>query len=167
MKIRAVTEADIPSWQALSTEYDPYVKESVPDLLEWYDGNDNSPAFTFYMQAKIVQKEAFMAVDGNDKCLGIIAISQKNNRITFFAISHQSDFSVTANALFEYAFAILDNSKAIYINEIISSSDWMGLHKKLYIELGFVFFCDSIENGVPVKTFEKAPDFLHFPIDSL
>ena len=160
MTIRTVTEADIPSWQALSSENDQYVKESVPDLSEWYDGNDNSPAFTFYMQAKIAQKEAFMVVDCNDKCLGIIAISKKSNRITFFAVSHRSDFSVTADALFKYAFSLLDNSKAIYINEIMSSSVWIELHKKLYLDLGFVFSCDSVENGVPVKTYKKSPESL-------
>ena len=158
MRIRPVTEADIPNWQALSTEYDSYVKESVSDLSEWYDGNESSPAFTSYMKAKITQQEAFIAIDCDDICLGIIALSKKNNRITFFAINHRSDFFVVANAIFEYAFSLLDNSKAIYINEIISSSEWMGFHMKLYHDLGFMFFCDTIENGVPVKTLKKPPD---------
>ena len=160
MQIRLITKVDIPQWRALSSEYDCYVKESVPDLSEWYGGNDYSPAFISYMHAKIAQQEAFMAVDRDDTCLGIIAFSKKNNRITFFAVSHHADFNVVANALFDCTFAHLDISKAIYINEIISSSDWMGLHKKLYLDLGFAFYWDSIENGVPVKTFEKAPQIV-------
>ena len=80
MKIRLVTEADITKWQTLSAEYDSYVKESVQDLSEWYCGNDNSPEFTSYMQSKILQKEAYIAVDSNDSCLGIISFSKKNER---------------------------------------------------------------------------------------
>jgi len=157
MQIRIITEADIPQWQALSLEYDRYVEESVPDLSEWYGGNDYSPAFTFYMKAKITQQEAFMAVDCNDSCLGVIAFSKKNNRITFFAVSHHADFNIAANALFDCAFTHLNTSEVIYINEIISSSEWIKLHRQLYFKLGFMFYCNSIENGVPVKTLAKSP----------
>lgn len=155
MKIRFVTEADIPQWQRLSSEYDRYVYESVKNLKEWYDGNDDSPAFTSYMQSKIQKQEALMAVASDDVCLGVVAFSKNSNRITFFAVSHHADFSVVGNALFTYTFAILDNSRDIYINAIISTSEWMGYHEKLYIDCGFLFHCDSIENGVPVKTFIK------------
>ena len=157
MQIRAVNANDIPRWQALSAEYDRYVRESVADLTEWYDGNDSSPAFFTYMQAKISQGEVFMAADADDSCLGIIAFSKKNNRITFFAVSHRSDFQIVGNALFECAFEHLSDSKAVFINEIISSSEWMQLHGKLYRDWGFCFHCDAVENGVPVKTFMRPP----------
>ena len=88
MKIRLVNHNDIPKWWALSREYDCYVKEIVSDLTEWYDGNDTSPAFDAYIQSKIKKSEAFIAVDALDNCLGIIAVSVNNNRITFFGISH-------------------------------------------------------------------------------
>jgi len=157
MKTRIVTEVDIPKWQALSAEYDHYIKESVPDLSEWYGGNDDSPEFNSYMQAKIAQQEAFMAVDCNDFCLGVIAFSKKSNRITFFAVSHNADFFIAANALFYCAFDFLNCSNSIYINEIISTSEWMEFHKKLYHQLDFVFLCDAFENGVPVRTLVKSP----------
>ena len=157
MQIRIVNDSDIPRWLVLSAEYDRYVKESVSDLSEWYGGNEAAPAFDFYMRSKVLQREAFMAVDRADNCLGIIALSKKNNRITFFGVSHGTDFPVVANALFCSAFELLDASKPIYINEIISASDWMRLHHELYSKLGFAFYSDIIENGVPVKTLAKMP----------
>ncbi|MCL2704573.1 MAG: hypothetical protein FWE91_13395 [Defluviitaleaceae bacterium] len=69
MRIRAVTSADIPKWKALSEEYDCYILELVPDLTQWYGGNDNSPPYDVYMAAKIEKGEAFIAVDRDDKCL--------------------------------------------------------------------------------------------------
>jgi len=147
----------MPRWQALSAEYDCYVKESVTDLTEWYGGDDHSPAFTAYMQAKIRQQEAFMAVDCEGVCLGIIAFSKMHNRITFFVVSHRADFHVAARALFDHAFARLDASKPIYMNEIVSESEWMKMHGTLYNVLGFVYFEDAMENGVPVRTLVKMP----------
>jgi len=157
MKIRIVTDVDIPQWLKLSSEHDCYVYESVQDLSEWYDGNENSISFSSYMKSKILQQEAFMSVDRNDVCLGIISFSKKSNNITFFGISRQADFRVTANALFQCAFEFLDTSRPIFINEIISTSEWMNLYYNLYHELGFVFFGNSTENGVPVRTLVKTP----------
>ena len=96
MQIRIVTEADIPLWQALSSEYDDYVRELVGDLTKWYKGNDkddNSIAFDAYMKSKVISQEAFIATNNSEDCLGIIAFSKQNNRITFFGVSKFADFS--------------------------------------------------------------------------
>lgn len=83
--IRPMTIKDIPTWMTLSHEYDNYVKELVPDLVQWYEGNDTDMAFGDYMKAKIKQQEAFMAINKENKaCLGIIALSHTYNRINFF-----------------------------------------------------------------------------------
>ena len=157
MKIRLVDNADIPKWRAISHEYDCYVKEIVSDLAEWYGGNNTSPAFDDYMQSKIEKAEAFMAVDALDDCLGIVAVSTKNNRITFFGISHKSDFSTVGSALLKYALEKLDVSKPIYINEIVSTAPHIRNNVKLIEDNGFIYLCDSTENGVPVHTYVKSP----------
>ena len=157
MTTKLVAEADIPQWQALSAEYDQYVKESVADISEWYNGSGGSQSFMSYMRAKILQQEAFMAIDCNNNCLGIIAFSKKHSRITFFAVSYGSDFFTVANALFRCAFDFIGSPDAIYINEIISSSEWIGFHRKLYHELGFVFLNNAEENGVPIRTLMLKP----------
>ena len=157
MKIRLVNHNDIPKWWALSREYDCYVKEIVSDLTEWYDGNDTSPAFDAYIQSKIKKSEAFIAVDALDNCLGIIAVSVNNNRITFFGISHKSDFQAVGNALLEYALDKLDVSKPIHINEIVSTAPHIQNNVKIVKSYGFTYLCDSTENGVPVNTYVKSP----------
>jgi len=156
MSIRLVNHSDIPKWLLLSQEYDCYVKELVQDLSEWYDGNDTSPAFGDYIKAKIAQQEAFMAVDTLNNCLGIIAISKKNNRVTFFAVSHNTDFYSVGKELLQYALDILDDSNPIFINEIASSSPHTQKHGKLYTSLGFECSFEALENGVPVKTYIKS-----------
>jgi inorganic pyrophosphatase len=157
MKIRIVKNIDIPKWVALSHEYDCYVLELVPDLSEWYDGNDTSISYGDYMDAKIAKQEAYMVVDTADSCLGTIAISKKYNRITFFAVSHIADFQTTGHELLKHALNNLDDSKPVSINQITSTSPHIQKHRDLFQEFGFTYSCDSVENGVPVNTFIKLP----------
>jgi hypothetical protein len=158
MKIKIVNNSDIPSWIFLSKEYDKYVKEIVPDLTEWYEGNGTTSfSFDEYMRRKIDKNEAFMAINENDNCCGIIAISKTNNNITFFAISHKYDFITTGKLLFDYALSQLDANKNIKINEIKSDSEQMQKQYKLLSEYGFTYSHDDLENGVPVICMTKTP----------
>jgi len=161
VKTRLVDNTDIPKWMALSQEYDCYVRELVTDLTEWYDGNETSIAFGDYMDSKINKQEAFMAVDATDGCLGIIAVSKSNNRITFFAVSHKADFQTAGHELLKYALKSIDNSKPISINQITSTSPHIQKHRDLYNDFGFYYSCDSVENGVPVNTFVKTPFYFN------
>ncbi len=168
MQIRCVVLADIPKWQSLSSEYDRYVKELVPDLTEWYEGNDDSLSFTTYMKSKIVKQEAFMAVDASDMCLGIVAFSKKNNCITFFAVSHNADFDLVGHALLRHALGSLNASTPISINACTSREEWIENHRKLFVSLGFTLYGDAFENGVPVNTYIKTRSQLSaFPITKM
>lgn len=155
MKIKLVTNNDIPKWEYLSFEHDKYVKELVSDLSEWYEGNENSISFKNYMKSKINKKEAFMAVDDNNDCLGIIAFSYKNNYITFFGINSNSNIEIIGNKLFAHIFTLLDKNKPIYVNLMKSKSNWIKKYRELFINNGFTSFDDTIENGVPVNTYIK------------
>ena len=159
MKIRILTYEDIEKWINLSSEYDCYIEELVQDLTEWYQGNKNEPSFGFYMESKIKQKEAFMAIDDFDNCLGIVAISIKNNRITFFGISHNADINSIGNLLLKHSISLLDRNKEIGINEIASKSDWIKKCKEIIIGNGFIQKDDSLECGVPVNTFIRKGNF--------
>ena len=158
MKIRLLTFEDIEKWVELSSEYDCYVKELVPDLTEWYQGNKNEPSFNFYMESKIKQKEAYMATDDFDHCLGIAAISIKNNRITFFGIKHSADINIVGNLLLKHSISLLDKNREISINAIASQSNWIKKSKEIIMANGFVQNGNSLENGVPVDTFKRGRD---------
>lgn len=158
MQIVEVSKADIPVWTRLSAEYDRYVLELVPDISEWYVGSENSPDFDKYMKSKIRQKEAFMAVDVSNNCLGIIAVSKKNNRITFFAVSHKSDIASAGYILLTHALNLLDRSKEIVINEIKSNAPWILAQRELLQEFGFAYVEDCFENSVPLNSFKKSHD---------
>jgi hypothetical protein len=155
MEIKTICLSDIPAWIALSKEYDKYVKEIVPDLIEWYEGNETSLSYEKYMQAKISKNEAFMATDESGACCGIIAISRNNNNITFFGISHKSDFYQIGNLLLDHALPMLNTKAIIKTNIIKSNAGQIQKQHTLLSKYGFVFSHDDLENGVPVSCMER------------
>jgi len=158
MWVRLVKNFDIPKWWALSREYDCYVKELVPDLSEWYDGNnDTSISFDAYIESKINKQEAFIAEDDINDCLGIIAISRANNRISFFGVSHRAGIHTAGSKLIKHALENLDDKKPVNINEINSTSPQIQKQIGLLLDFGFEYSCDATENGVPVNVFVKPP----------
>ncbi len=156
MEIREVTLADIPKWISLSKEYDKYVLELVPDLTEWYEGGATSLAFDDYMKAKIVQREAFLIEDEREnlfshdkKRVGIIAISKKNNRITFFGISHHSDFNKEGVLLVNHALSLLDVNSDISTNILKSKAERIQEEYNFFVVSGFSYSYDDQEKRGP------------------
>ena len=158
VKIKVAGLSDISAWIALSKEYDKYVQEIVSDIAEWYEGNETSIPFKDYMKAKIHQNEAFMVVDGDDICCGIIAISKTNNRITFFAVSHRCDFTEVGKVLIDHALSELNISEYITTNIIKSNAEQIQKQCMLFNQYDFAFSLDSIENGVPVNCLKRNPN---------
>ena len=155
MEIRTINSSDIPAWITLSKEYDRYVQEIVPDLTEWYEGNETSLPFKKYMQAKIDKNEAFMASDDNSVCCGAIAVSKSNNNISFFAISHKYDFLSVGNILLEHALYVLNTEAIIKVNIIKNNADHIQKQHTLFSRYGFVYSHDDLENGVPVRCMSR------------
>jgi len=155
MIIKNVCLDDIPSWILLSEEYDKYVKGSVSDLSLWYEGNDTLPSFDVYMKSKIQKNEAFMAINDNGECYGIIAISPLRNSITFFGIFHKHDFNTVGEILLEHAISKLDENASIRINELKSNSEHIQKSYTLLDKFGFNYLCDDLEHGVPVNCLER------------
>lgn len=141
---------DIPQWLKLSHEFDVYITELVGNLSQWYDGNENDIAFLEYMNSKIVKKEAIMAVGRANTCLGIIAFSRNNNRITFFGVSHKAHFESVSKLLIDYAMSHLDTNKQISVNIIKSDAEMLNKEREIFYDYGFVNSNSELENGVPV-----------------
>ena len=158
MKIKNVCISDIPKWILLSKEYDNYVRESVLDLTEWYEGSDTSVSFDSYMKSKIDKGEAFMAINESDDCCGIIAINKKTNNITFFGVSHKYDLESAGELLLRYALARLNTNINIRITELKSNAEQIRKAYNLLNRFGFVYLCDELENGVPVNCMERKAD---------
>lgn len=156
MQIRDVTAEDIPAWKALSREYDGYVGALVGTLQTWYEGEGDSVAFSAYMAGKIAKREAAIAVDVSGRCLGIVAFSRHNNRITFFGVSHAAAFFNVGEALVTHACKQLDASRNIAIHSIASQAPWIERHRRLLTGLGFTHCENALENGVPVHVFLKS-----------
>ena len=159
LKIKNVSVEDIPIWILLSKEYDDYVREVVPDLTEWYEGNGTTSLhFVDYMKSKIHKNEAFMAVDECDKCCGIVAFNQRTNNITFFGIFHEYDVTVVSEFLLRYALSKLDRSQSIKLNELKSNAEQVQKIYAVLDKLGFVYRGEVLENGVPVNCMELSPN---------
>jgi len=157
MNIRLATKMDIPKWKKLSQEHDKYVLEIVSDLTEWYEGNDVSESFDFYMESKISKNEAFIAIDENDNCLGIAAFSYKRNYITFLGVSDNYNIKLIGKELLIFIISLMDEKKPIFVNEINSKSEKIIQYIGLYIENGFIKNGNTKENGVPVDVYIKNP----------
>ena len=155
MKIKNVCLSDVPAWVSLSKEYDKHILEIVPDLTEWYHNDETALSFDSYMKAKINKKEAFMAANKENNCCGIVAISKKNNKITFFAISHKCDFIKAGEFLLAHALSKLNKNLQITTNIIKSDAEQIQKQYILFNRHGFAFSFDTLENGVPVSCFSK------------
>jgi ribosomal protein S18 acetylase RimI-like enzyme len=145
MLIRTVTMDDRQAWLALAHESDEIVSRLIPDIAIFFGGFDD------YMRAKIGQNEAFMAEDRMSKrCLGIVAFSQKHNRITFLGVAKNRDFKKIGSKLMAVALNQLDNSREISVNVLKSDSEPIKQERLLYESLGFTEYDNTIfEAGVP------------------
>lgn len=86
----------------------------------------------------------------NTDCLGIIAFSRNNNRITFFGVSHKAHFESVSQLLIDYALSQLDANKQISVNIIKSDAEMLRKEREIFYDYGFVNNNSELENGVPV-----------------
>lgn len=152
MLIRALTQNDIPAWLALAHEGDEMVRGILPDIATFYEGFDE------YIESKIKQHEAFMATDRmSGKCLGIVAFSQKHNRITFLGVAQDIDFQKTGRKLMEVALNQLDKTKEITVDVLKSEADIFKKERNLYELFGFTASGKTVsEAGVPARQMKRA-----------
>jgi len=156
LRIRDVGCDDVATWMALSKEYDGYVLETAADLAEWYEGGVASLSFGDYMAAKIGKREAFMAVDAGGECCGIVAVSRRNNNITFFGTFHRCDVLPVGDFLLRHALSELDARRGVKITGLKSRAEHIRKINELFGKHGFVRQGDVLENGVPVVCLEKS-----------
>jgi len=151
MLIRAMTTDDIPAWLVLAYESDEVVGELIPDIDTFYEGFDD------YMASKIKQHEAFMAADRiSGKCLGIVAFSKKNSRITYLGVTKDADFPSVGGKLMEIALNQLDNTKEITADILKSNEESIKQERALYERFSFVEADGEIkENGLPALQMKR------------
>jgi len=153
MLIRAVVKEDIPAWLAIAHEGDNIIARMIPDIAVFYHG------FNAYMARKIKQNEAFMAYDVlSGKCLGIVAFSKKNNRISFIGINKTANFQTVGTKLMEHALKQLDNKKEITANVIDSNTGVFQKERLLYKSFRFIETDDKMmESGVQAIRWKRNP----------
>lgn len=159
IRLKVIDPGDASAWMKLSHEYDGYIEELVGSLTAWYNGSKKDDTFSDYMNRKIQKKEAVMALDNvSNVCLGVVAISMTNNRITFFGISRDADFTSVSQPLIEYALKQLDRSRRITVNIIRHKADIFERERKAFSKYNFTFEKISTENGIPVESYCRKAD---------
>ena len=155
MLITAVDMTHIPQWIALARDVESTFKNLITDIGNWYDGFDE------YMTDKIRQHGAFMAVRRfTGECLGIIAFSRNNNRITFLAVSRKYRRQGIGAALLRCALRQLDTSKTITATTFRPGYMPGEPSRRLYQAFGFVGHHTPVtEHGLPMCMMQKPPDF--------
>jgi diadenosine tetraphosphate (Ap4A) HIT family hydrolase len=151
MLIRALTTDDMPAWLALAYESDEIVGELIPDIDKFYEGFDD------YMASKIKQHEAFMAADRlSGKCLGIVAFSKKNSRITYLGVTQSANFQNIGGKLMEIVLNQLDNTREITATILKSSEASIQQERALYERFSFTESVgDIVENGLPALQMKR------------
>ena len=87
----------------------------------------------------------------------VIAFSKTNNRITFFAVSHEYDFDPVGEMLFSTVVSQLNQNIGISTNVIKSNAAQIKKQYVILSNLGFIYSSDGLENGVPVRYMMKKP----------
>jgi len=153
MLIKEVTQKDITTWLAIAHEDDEIVARMVPDIAVFYAG------FNDYINKKIKQQEAYKAHDTiSGKCMGIIAFSKKQNRISFLGIPKNANFQTIGSRLVEFALKELDSTKEITATVLDSKAGVVQKERALYKHFSFVETHDKImESGVQAVQMKKSP----------
>jgi hypothetical protein len=156
MLIKAVTFQDIQTWLNLSHEWDKLVGELISDVSIFYEGFDD------YMVSKIRQHEAFMAVDRmSEQCIGIVAFSKSNNRISYFRVSKNTALQLVGSKLIEIALNQLDTTNEISANVWKSDLTLVKQERNLFENYGFIEYDNSVfEAGVPTCLMIKPPSLV-------
>lgn len=144
MIIRLATEKDIPAWLEIARRGDEAVSR-IADLAGFYRG------FSEYMASKIRKQEAFLAEDRDTRaCLGVVAISEGHNRVSFLGLEAGVEFFKVAAGLLETALNQLDNGRAITASVLKIDADIVRQEKDLYQRFGFIEQPGEVmEKGVP------------------
>ncbi len=153
MIIKEVTKEDIPVWLAIAHDGDAIIARMIPDIAVFYAG------FNDYMQRKIQHHEAFKAHDTiSGKCMGVIAFSKNNNRITFLGINKTANFHTIGTKLVEYALKELDNTKEITASVLDSNVGVFQKERSLFKTFSFIEANDKImESGVQAIQMKRQP----------
>jgi len=152
MLIRAVTLDDTETWLKLSHEWDDIVSQLISDVSTFYEGFDD------YMVAKISQNEAFIAMDRvAGRCLGIVAFSKSNNRISYLGVARKADFQLVSSKLMETAINQLNTTREISANVFKSSLAPVKQERTLYESYGFTERNTVLEAGIPACVMIKPP----------
>jgi hypothetical protein len=148
-QIQRITEDEIPIWWSLAQESEPFVKELIPDVHTFFEGFDT------YMQAKIRQHEAFMALKPGAGCTGIVAFSRRYNRITFLGVFDGYAYLEAGSPLLEFALQQLDGNKEITSTILKGSHHRFVEERQLYERYGFRAGEETIEAGVPAVVMKR------------
>lgn len=151
MYTRLMTKDDIPAWLALAHEGDRNISELIPDISVFYKG------FNEYMNAKVKQNEALMALDGYPEiCLGIASFSRKNNRISFLGVAKEADFYSAGSKLLEAVLSKLNTKREITVKVIKSGDEIIERERQLYTDYGFIADeAEVVEAGIPASLMRR------------
>lgn len=151
MIIKEVTPEEIPNWLSIVHETDDIIARMVPDIAVYYAGLND------YMHKKIQQHEAYKAYDTiSGKCMGIIAFSRNDNRISYLGIPKSGNYQTIGSRLVEFALKELDGTKEISASvPDIKAGVFQKAHA-LYQNFNFMETNDKImENGIQVVRMKK------------
>ena len=146
MKIDYVRKHDVVAWLDLAREVEPLFGPMV--------GQDD---FHESLKAAISNKSAYCARDEHGRPLGIVAVSQERNEITWLAVAKSARGRGIGGQLLAHAVSRLDAARPLRIQTFAASVPEGAAARKLYLAAGFVDAVAGDLNtaGLPTVIMEK------------
>ncbi len=141
MLIRWAVMTDLNTWSVLA--------DAVSKQFDHSSQKGQDPDFLAFAKQKIDQHEALTAVDyRSGQCMGFLAFSRQNNRISWFAVSEEYRQRGVGTKLLKTALRQLDTAKPITVTAFPSSDPDEQAARHLYRKFGFSIEKNVVYNGL-------------------
>lgn len=148
--IGIATEDVIPEWLELAREVEPVFQGSMVENEEFHT----------FMRSKIDKSEVIIARDSDHQGLlmGLITISHKNSRISWFAVFEKYRGMGVGSKLLEYAINELDSKNEILVTTFREEYEVGKPARHVYQKFGFVDYDTSVfHHGQPRSLMRRLP----------
>lgn len=150
MYIGIATEDVIPEWLELAREVEPVFQGSMVENEE----------FHAFMRSKINKNEVIIARDSDhqDALMGLIVVSHKNNKISWFAVLKKYRSMGIGSKLLEYAINELDSRNEIFVTTFREEYEEGKPARHVYQKLGFEDYdVNTFHHGQPRSLMRRMP----------
>jgi len=151
MQVELATPEIIPAWVQLAREVEPLFEGRMTEDKDFHE----------FMRRKITQREAFIIArdkSHSNELLGLIAVSHKNNAISWLAVFEKYRRKGIGSVLLAHAIKDLDQNREIIVTTFREDNKEGLPARLLYQKFGFRDFdVNAVHDGHPRSIMKRPP----------